>query len=107
MASRVVLVSYMERNKVLKIPNSRSKSDYECLTEEFRKEFKYDSNVSLSITFQRFDKDWEEYVDLDESCTFVNKEKLRAVVSPMLKLQSSPSQSGTESVVSKTKVSTL
>ena len=58
---------------------------------EFRKEFKFHSNVSLNVTFQRFDSDWGEYVDLDEDCTLVHKDKLKAVVSPLLTTPSTDS----------------
>ena len=50
--TKSVLVTYLERNKVLKIADSNDSSDVKRLEEEFRKEFKFDSNVRLIITFQ-------------------------------------------------------
>ena len=82
--TKSVLVTYLERNKVLKIPYSNDSPDVKRLEKEFRKEFKFDSNVRLIITFQRFDRDWEEFVDLDDECTLLDKDKLKAVVSPIL-----------------------
>lgn len=82
--TKSVLVTYLERNKVLKIADSNDSSDVKRLEEEFRKEFKFDSNVRLIITFQRYDRDWEEFVDLDDECTLLNKDKLKAVVTPLL-----------------------
>lgn len=72
----VSLVTYLERNKI-KIPVSSKKSFA-------RKFFKFESNVNLLITFQCFDGEWDEYVDLDEDCALAHKDKLKAVVSPML-----------------------
>ena len=46
--------------------------------------FLYEGNVSIRISFQKFDPKWEEYIDLDESCDLVNKEKLKEVVTPRL-----------------------
>ena len=51
--SKTVMISYVERNKLLKIPDS-AESDLKFLTEEFRREFKFD----LVVTFQRFDSEW-------------------------------------------------
>ena len=84
MDTKSVLVTYLERHKVLKVPNSTESSDMKFLQDEFKKEFKFDSNVRLDITFQRFDSDWGEYVDLDEDSTLVHKDKLKAVVTPLL-----------------------
>lgn len=84
-------MTYLERNKVLKIPESNKTGDVEFLEKEFRKEFKFHSNVSLNVTFQCFDSDWGEYVDLDEDCTLVHKDKLKAVVSPLLTTPSTDS----------------
>ena len=82
--TKSVLVTYLERNKVLKIPESNESGELKFLTEEFRKQFKFASNVSLVITFQRYDNDWGEYVELDDECTLLHKDKLKAVVTPVL-----------------------
>ena len=39
---------------------------------------------NLEISFQRFEKDWEEYVEVDRSCNLNKKAKLKAVVTPLL-----------------------
>lgn len=82
--TKSVLVTYLERNKILKIPVSSKTGELKFLEKEFRNEFKFESNVNLLITFQRFDGEWDEYVDLDEDCALAHKDKLKAVVSPML-----------------------
>ena len=84
MSCKSVLVNYLERNKVFIIPASTDMPDISFLEREFKKEFKFQGNVNIGITFQRFDKAWEEYVDIDEACQLDNKEKLKAVVLPLL-----------------------
>lgn len=57
------------------------------LEEQFRKEFKFNSNISLEITFQwlHVDEDWGKiYIDLDGDSTLKHKDKLKAVVAPVL-----------------------
>ena len=40
--------------------------------------------MSIDITFQKYDDDWGEYVDLNEDEFVKNKEKLKVVVSSVL-----------------------
>ncbi len=80
MEGKSVLVSFQERNKVLKLFED---GDLKVLEKEFRKAFKLDSEASL-VTFQRYDTDWGEYVDLDDECTLQHKDKVKAVVSSVV-----------------------
>ena len=82
--ARQVLVSYLERNKKITIPEFSGDSDIKYLRKEFRANFDYGKNVRLQITFQRYDPEWEEFVDLDEDGEVHHKDKLKAVVSPIL-----------------------
>ena len=84
MSTKSVLVNYSERNKVFTIPQSTDIYDLSYLEKGFRKEFKFQANVNLEISFQRFEKDWDEYVELDKSCILNHREKLKAVVTPLL-----------------------
>ena len=84
MSTKSVLVNYFERNKVFSIPQSTDIPDLSYLEKEFRKEFKLQANVNLEISFQQFEKDWEEYVELEKSCILNHREKLKAVVTPLL-----------------------
>ena len=59
-------------------------SDVSFLDLEFRKEFAVEANVNLVVTFQRFDPQWNETVDLDEAAVINNKDKLTALVTPIL-----------------------
>ena len=94
--NKAILVTYLERNKVLKISESNETGDVEFLEEEFRKEFKIVSNVSVNVTFQRYDSDWGEYVDLDEDSKLAHKDKLKAIVSPSL---TAPSTDSSEAII--------
>ena len=61
-----VCVSYLERNKILKVPSDTdSTTDLEFLEREFRREFLFDQdadNIGLTVTFQRYEPEWEEYI---------------------------------------------
>ena len=84
MSTKPVLVNYAERNKIFHIPKSIDVPDVVYLEGEFRKEFKFKRNVNLDISFQRFEKDWDDYVEVDKNGSLMNKEKLKAVVTPLL-----------------------
>ena len=84
MATKSVLVSFMERKKIVKIDVEKQMSDVEFLSQEFRKEFCFESNVNVVVTFQRFDPEWGEYVDLEPDSVLNHKDKLLAVVTPIL-----------------------
>ena len=59
-------------------------SDVSFLELEFRKKFAFEAHVNLVVTFQRFDPEWNETVDLDEAAVINNKDKLTALVTPIL-----------------------
>ena len=40
--------------------------------------------MSVSIGFQRYDPDWEEYIKLDADTILSDKEKLKVVVTPRI-----------------------
>ena len=80
--SKTVLLAYLKSKKKIIIPGDSSKSDLDYLREEFLTSFKCDANVSL--TFQRFNPEWNEFVDLDNGDVLVHKDKLKAIVTPIL-----------------------
>ena len=99
MSVKQVLVSYGDRRKVLKIIPNSELTDVEVLTKSFRTEFKFKANVDVVITFQRFDPYWDETIDLEKESVINNKDKLIAVVTPLLVAPfSSPSGSCVEKV---------
>ena len=57
-----VLVSYLERIKVFKIPSAKTDNDVPYLSGEFKKEFSLECS---EVTFQIFDDEWGLPVDLD------------------------------------------
>ena len=69
----------------------------EYLRREFLKHFFFEKNVKLQITFQHFDPEWEEYVDLEEDAVVHHKDKLKAIVTPRLS-DSAPTTSTSASV---------
>lgn len=84
MEPKSVLVCYSDRKKVFKIDPKKQMSDIEFLTMEFKKEFSFETQVNVSVTFQRFDPEWGESVDLDIDSDINHKDKLVAVVMPVL-----------------------
>ena len=56
-------------------------TDIQYLQQEFVKAFSFESNVNLRITFQRFE---EDYVDLEDFTNIFDRDKLKAVVTPIL-----------------------
>lgn len=94
-----VLVSYLERNKIIKLPQDCEDGDVGYLKKEFQKHFSFGNQVSIDLTLQRYDDDWKEFIDLDAGDTVANKDKLKVVVSSHLH---TPSPANTEKVNVKT-----
>ena len=85
MAAKKVLVSYNDCNKIVEIPpQPDSKSEMEFLRKESLKLFKFFSNVTLELVFQKFDNEWETWIDVDESYALQEKDKLKMIVQPTL-----------------------
>ena len=92
MSKKSVLVSYLERNKVISLEETPPDGDIPSLKKEFIRQFKFEPNARLDITFHRFNPDWNEFVELDEDARVENKERLKAIVTPIL-AQETPCQS--------------
>ena len=81
--TKAVLVTYLERNKVLKVPpNHEYTSDIEYLESAFCTEFSFEQTVNLTITFQKFDEDWDEYIDLEADAILQHKDKVKQLFQP-------------------------
>eukprot|EP00731_Ephydatia_muelleri_P000801 Em0001g801a len=80
MSSKVVLVSYMERNKKFTIPASKEQSDVEFLKKEFFTAFGIRRTQDHTVTLQSFDDEFGEFVDTKDDALFVNKTKLKAIL---------------------------
>ena len=82
--AKTVLLSYLEKNKRIVIPSEKPETDLRYLNNQFIAQFNFDSNVKLDITFQRFESDWNEYIDLEDTDEVNDKDKLKVVVTPLL-----------------------
>ena len=83
MLSKKVLVSYFDRNKVIDIPKN-CEGDVKYVTSEFKRIFSFEDCVNLVVVLQKFDPEWDTYVDLEETDVLENRDKLKAVVMPIL-----------------------
>ena len=83
-SSDKTILSYLERNKKITIPANTPKSDLEYLRGIFLTSFQFESNVLLDITIQRFDADLNDFIDLEDGDEVFHKDKLKAVVTPIL-----------------------
>jgi hypothetical protein len=93
-----VLLSYNERNKVVTIPDDVD-NDLHFLRMEFLRIFDITDDVTLLVVFQKFDEEWDSFVDLEESDVLQTKDKIRAVVTYKV-LNNPPVQSTASSVIS-------
>jgi hypothetical protein len=85
MAAKEVLVSYNECNKLMKIPpQPEGGSEVKFLQAECMKLFKFSSNVSLDVVFQKYNSEWDAWVDIDGSYMLEDREKFKMVVQPSL-----------------------
>ena len=84
MAAKRVLVSYLDRNKIITIPGETGEGDVQYVVKEFKKAFNFEGCVNLVVVLQKFDPDWDAYVDLEGDDTLANKDKVKAVVMPIL-----------------------
>ena len=75
-----VLVSFNDRRKVFSIPEDKSTTDLEFLRKKFCLEFDLKADVFASITFQRYDDEWKENIEIGEDSIIHHKDKLTVVV---------------------------
>ncbi len=80
--AKTVLVCYNGNKKPIRVPPGENEMEF--LKNRCSSLFKFDDNVRLHITFQKFDKDWDEMVDLEEDSVVCHKDKLNMVVQPSL-----------------------
>ncbi len=70
-----VLINYQERKKAISIEDT----DLLTLAARFFDVFEVESE-GATVTFQRYDNDWEEEIDLAPGDEIVDKDRLTAVV---------------------------
>ena len=96
MSLKNILLSYLERNIFVKVPQNLQSSEIQYLEKEFRKLFHFGTNVHMTVIFQRYDTDWNEYIDLDEEAVLNEKDKLKVIVTPTI---TTPSPSSAATVI--------
>ena len=75
-----VLVSYLNRNKVVEIPVTHEGSEVEYLKKVFVTMFAIEGILHNEVVLQKYDEYWEEFIDLEDDCTLSHKDKLKAVL---------------------------
>lgn len=83
MAHKTILLKYLEIREEVVVPKEKSTTDLAFLESSFHSLFKFQEQVNLQITFQRFDG-FCELVDLDEGNELNDMEKLNVIVTPVL-----------------------
>lgn len=78
-----VLLSYIDRKKQVIIPPD-TVDNMNYLKQEFLSSFNFSKNIKMAVTFQRYDPEWDDFVDLDDCAVIENKDKLKVVVCPLL-----------------------
>ena len=84
---------------MVKIPDEKNESDLQFLESQFRTLFAYHSNVSITITFHKFNVEWEDYIELTDDDAIENKDKLKVVVTPRIVTPGTASQSDVVSTI--------
>lgn len=76
-----VMLSFSGRNKIVKLPDTEQ--DVLYLKRQFKQLFNFlDKNIV--VTLQRFDPDWDSYIDLDDEEAIIdNKETIKVVAHPV------------------------
>ena len=80
---RKVLLTYMDVNKGLILPDDTEICDIDHLKLECIKAFSLDSQ-NCKIIFQKYDKDWQEFLFVEEDEILADKTKLKVTVLPTL-----------------------
>ena len=78
------MLSYLDRNKLVKIPENFQGNELAYLEEEFRKNFSYQGNVSICISFHKFDTEWDDFIEVERDTAINNKDKLKVIVTSQL-----------------------
>ena len=73
-----VLVTYLERNQVFSLSEKSTKGYLQDLKSQVSSYFKIADNRIIII--QRFDSEWDSFVDLDDDTDLHDRDKLKVVV---------------------------
>ena len=73
------MLSYLERNKIIKVPETFEGNELKYLEEEIWKNFSYQGNLTICISFHKFDADWDDYIEVEKGTAIDNKDKLKVM----------------------------
>ena len=73
-----VLVSYLGRNQIFSLEEDDTKSQMRDLKQKISLYFEIASTTKF--IFQRYDKEWDGYIDLGEEDTLEDRDKLRVTI---------------------------
>ena len=63
--TKSVLLSYLEQNKILNIPERKEENDVQYTKKEFLNMLNLMNNITVELFFQKFDKECDTYIDLE------------------------------------------
>lgn len=78
MASKRVLLTYLERNKIIAIPDETEEGDVNYAKKEFQRAFSFEGHATVIL--QKFDQEWDTYIDLEDDDALVDRDKIKVVV---------------------------
>lgn len=73
-----VLVSYLGRNQIFSLEENDKKSQTRDLKQKVSSYFEIASTAKFIL--QRYDKEWDSYIDLDEEDVLQDHDKLRITI---------------------------
>ena len=74
---------YQNSWKKVAIPNEKPVTDVQFLNSTFRGLFDVQIDVNVALSFQRFDKEFQVYVDLEEDEHVIDREMLNVVMTTL------------------------
>ena len=76
-----VLVTYLDRNQVFSLSEKSTKGYLQDLKSQVSSYFKIEDNRIIII--QRFDSEWDSFIDLDDDNHLHDRDKLKVVLAMM------------------------
>ena len=76
---KTVLLSYSERNKLVKIPEDKGESDLAYLQRKFKELYSVEGTTTR-VSFQRYNEEWKTLLEVDEDDAIMNKDTFKVVI---------------------------
>ena len=64
--AKCVSISYLEQNKIVNIPERKEENDVQYMKREFLNIFNLIDDVTVDVSFQKFDMEWDAFIDLED-----------------------------------------